>query len=107
MSVDFTLNFSSDLASAGIRGLGESGGGEGESWLVALAKAMGMMLGDIAEKMQSAVDTMEGAGKQSKEFMTAQTEFQAQSQLFSMLSNTVATAIKSIGEGLTANARKT
>ncbi|MET0327574.1 MAG: hypothetical protein ABW163_02265 [Luteimonas sp.] len=104
---DINFNFSASIAQSGIRGLGESSSEGGESWLVALAKGMGAMLGDVAEKMQAAVKKMEGAEKESKAFMEAQTEFQAQSQMFSMLSNTVATAIKSIGEGLTANARKT
>jgi hypothetical protein len=92
-------------------GKGGKGGGA-ESWLVAIAKAMGSISGKHAEKLQELSKKMDeagGTGEQggaSKEFMEAQSQFQAESQLFGMLQNSFSNAIKTLGEGLTTMARK-
>ncbi|MDR6993155.1 hypothetical protein [Luteimonas sp. 3794] len=106
--VNVDVNIS--VGAAGLNATKESGGG-GESWLVAMAKALGTMLGEKAGNMVQTSKEMEKySGSDSKEdaqkFSELQTKFQAESQMFSMLSNTISTALKSIGEGLTANARK-
>lgn len=104
-----------DLASAGQlqekEGAGATGGGK--SWLVAIAQAMGNALGTKAAKLVELSNKLDSlAGKSSddqqaaKEFQKTMAQFQAESQLFSMLSNAFSTAIKSIGEGMTSLARK-
>jgi hypothetical protein len=86
-------------------------GGGASSWLVAIAKAMGSAAGKHADKLvelsnkidQSSQSKDKGAAGDN----TALTmEFQAESQMLSMLQNAFSTAIKSIGEGLTTAARK-
>jgi hypothetical protein len=106
------------------------------SWLEAIAKAMGEIAGDKAAKMVELSQKMadlNGTGKElqaagealdpekdkaasqtntekqqqnAREFSQTQSLFQAASQEFSILQNTFANAIKSIGEGLTAMGRK-
>lgn len=103
-SINLTIG---KLAIQGMVGTNESSAGSGsKSWLVAIAQALGTMLGEKAETMKGLVDKMNSADENGKEFNMALTEFQAESQMFSMLSNASSTAIKSIGEGLTSNARK-
>ena len=90
---------------------GGKGKSSGESWLVALAKAMGSIAGKHAQNLQDLSKKMDQAGSTegggaSQEYMEAQSKFQAESQLFGMLQNSFANAIKTIGEGLTTMARK-
>jgi len=93
---------------------GSASGGEGkESWLVAMARALGEAAGEQAKLMIGAAEDMDqvtesGMSKedQAAEMTKLQAEFQAYSQMFSMLQNALATAVKSIGEGMTAVARK-
>lgn len=116
--------FNNFIAASQMQGAREStglatgkGGGKGASWLMAIAQAMGEAQGKLAAKMvakseeiNAAADKAGGTGKDAeagaKEFQMAMTEFQALSQLFSMTSNASSTAMKSIGEGMTAIARK-
>lgn len=102
-SINLTIG---KLAIQGMVGTNESSSSGSKSWLVAIAQALGTMLGEKAETMKGLVDKMNAAEENGKEFNMALTEFQAESQMFSMLSNATSTAIKSIGEGLTSNARK-
>ncbi len=88
-------------------------GGKGKSWLVAIAQALGGIMGDKAAKLVELTGKMDQLAKAdpkdtkaAKEFQVNMMEFQAQSQLFSMISNASSTAIKSIGEGMTTVARK-
>jgi hypothetical protein len=91
------------------------------SWLEAIAQAMGEIAGDKAAKMVELSQKMadlnaEGKGiskddtqaqqANARAFSETQSLFQAASQEFSILQNTFANAIKSIGEGLTAMGRK-
>ncbi len=103
-----------DIASSGLQRDkdGVSGKG-GKSWLVAIAQAMGNALGTKAAKLVELSQKLDKlAGKSSddqqaaKDFQKTMAQFQAESQLFSMLSNAFSTAIKSIGEGMTSLARK-
>lgn len=74
----------------------------------ALGKALGQMLGKESARLVDAADRMvaQSEDKDGKAFMEASTDFQVASQRFNIMSNTAATAIKSIGEGLAGIARK-
>jgi len=103
-----------DIASSAVaRGENDgASGAKGKSWLVAIAQAMGNALGTKAAKLVELSNKLDGlAGKtdsqqDAKAFQKTMAQFQAESQLFSMLSNAFSTAIKSIGEGMTSLARK-
>lgn len=82
----------------------EAGGGGGSrpaSWLEAIAKALGEVLDKLAEEMEELSGKI---GEENKPSDTAM--FTAKSQEFSMLMNTASTALKTLGEGLSAQARK-
>lgn len=112
----FNVNvYVGDIASSAVaRGENEGvSGGRGKSWLVAIAQAMGNALGTKAAKLVELSNKLDGLAASSsdnqqdaKEFQKTMAQFQAESQLFSMLSNAFSTAIKSIGEGMTSLARK-
>lgn len=103
-----------DVASSGLQrekdGVAGSGG---KSWLVAIAEAMGSALGKKAAelvKLSNELDQLAGSSsddqKDAMKFQQTMAKFQAESQMFSMLSNAFSTAVKSIGEGMTSLARK-
>ena len=94
-------------------------GKSGQSWLVAIAKAMGAAAGTHAKKLVELSHQIDKAsqaranskdekkqGEAADEVTKLQSEFQAESQMFSMLQNAFSNAIKSIGEGMTTMARK-
>ncbi|MGB3722913.1 MAG: hypothetical protein WA979_08865 [Pacificimonas sp.] len=91
-----------DIMNQGVQQAAEAneseGGGEG-SWIRALVAALGPKLNELAGEME----TLAGEAKDSPEKAM---EFQAASQEFNLLMNSLTTAIKSIGEGLTTAARK-
>ncbi|GAA0683330.1 hypothetical protein ISN75_20775 [Dyella marensis] len=82
--------------------------GLGESWLVAIAKAMGKMLGQQAQHLVDLTNQMsQHTGKDDAQvFQQLNAEFSAQSQMFGILSNSFSNSIKTIGDGLTTLARK-
>jgi len=82
--------------------------GLGESWLVAIAKAMGKMLGQNAQHLVDLTNQMsQHTGKDDAQvFQQLNAEFSAQSQMFGILSNSFSNSIKTIGDGLTTLARK-
>jgi hypothetical protein len=87
---------------------GAHGGGSG-SWLEAIAEAMGNALGQMAQKLVDESNSLQGmAGNpaDAQQFQATMAKFQADSQMFSMLSNAFSTAIKSIGDGMTTMASK-
>ncbi len=84
-------------AAAGGRA-GNSRGAPG--WLYAVAEVMGKKLDDTAH------DMVELAKKVDKDDPSTATDFQVASQQFSILMNTTSTALKAIGEAMTAAARK-
>ncbi len=90
----------------------ESVGGS-KSWLVAIARAMGNALGtkaaklvELSHKLDQLAGTSSDDQQAAKEFQKTMAEFQAESQMFSMLSNAFSTGIKAIGEGMVSLARK-
>jgi len=91
----------------------EGRAGGAKSWLVAIAQALGGIMGDKAAKLVELTGELDRLAAKdpedqqaAKEFQKTMMEFQAQSQLFSMISNASSTAVKAIGEGMTAVARK-
>jgi hypothetical protein len=100
----------------GIKGQqqGSSGGsgGNGESWLEAIARAMGKALGTMAQNLvneSNQLSTLSGNSSASgaQQFQTVMAKFQAHSQLFGMLSDAFSNAIKSIGQGMQTMGSKT
>lgn len=101
-----------DLKSDGTSGTGKA---TAESWLVAIAKAMGSAMGDRAAKLvdlsQRMTQTKTGGNSDAqqasaKQMQMLNAEFQATSQEFNLLQNTMSTALKSIGEAMSSVARK-
>lgn len=97
---------------AATSGKSKSGGTSG-NWLEALAQAMGQALGNMASKLvadsnqlQSLSGNASNSQSSAQQFQVAESEFQADSQLFGILSNAFATAIKSIGDGMSTLAQK-
>lgn len=83
----------------GMRGIGQGG----ESWLVALAKALGEAMGDIAADMvdlSGQLDGLTGADSEqgAREFNMLLTKLQAKSQMYGIVANNGTNAIKSIGQ---------
>src|SRR5207244_959313 len=71
------------------RNKGAHGGGSG-SWLEAIAEAMGNALGQMAQKLVDESNSLQGmAGNpaDAQQFQATMAKFQADSQMFSMLSN--------------------
>lgn len=91
-----------DMAMQGMRDAEKASGGEGGEggWLMAMAKALGSELNDMASEMESM------ANKISKDTPDITTKFSALSQQFSILFNAASTAIKAVGEGMAQTARK-
>jgi hypothetical protein len=90
---------------------GSSGTG-GNSWLEAIAKAMGTALGGMAQKLVTESNALSSLSSDSsasgaQAFQTEMTQFQADSQLFGMLSDAFSNAIKSIGTGMQTMASRT
>ncbi len=101
-------------ATDGTSGSKSSGG----SWLQAIARAMGTVMGEKASKMvelsqkiqaQTAAKS-EGSKEDqmaaASEAQKLNTEFQATGQEFNLLQTTFSTAIKTMGEGMASIARK-
>lgn len=116
----------------GSKGGGKGGKGGAQpsgNWLVAMAKAMGEASGDHMKKMVQLSDKINSLTQKSgeikpgstdaekqaatdekaelaKQTAAAQSEMQAEGQMYSMLQNAFSNVIKSIGEGMTTMARK-
>lgn len=102
------------------KGDGKSGssakGSKSVSWLEAIALAMGEAAGNKAAKMvelSNKLSTLSSAGggekaqqQAAKEMNAVNAQFQATAQEYNMLQTAFSTAIKAIGEGLSAMARK-
>lgn len=102
------------------KGDGQSGasksGKKATSWLEAIALAMGEAAGNKAAKMvelSNKLATLSSAGggdkaqqKAAKEMNAVNAQFQATAQEYNMLQTAFSTAIKAIGEGMSAMARK-
>jgi hypothetical protein len=93
------------LGQKGLQEADSASGGGGDSWLVAIARAMGQTLGEFAAKLVQQSQSLKGlAGDKStagaQKFQQVMAEFQANSQLFGMLSDAFSNAIKAIGNGM-------
>jgi uncharacterized protein YukE len=81
------------------------GGGTGDNWMEAIAKAMGDALGKLSQQVvdeSQQLDSLAGNSSSSgaQQFQSTMAKFQADSQTLSMLSDAFSTAIKSIGQGM-------
>lgn len=120
---DLTMSLTTESTDEASEGEGSSSSasqkGGASNWLVAMARAMGEALGNQAGKMIELTQEMkestaqeiddddtQAQTQQAQEFNMLMTEYQAQSQMYNMLSSSYATAIKAIGEGLAGLARK-
>ena len=121
-----TAQQTSDEERSGGRRTGGSSGGIGKgNWLLALAGSMALMqekflkaamdnMADMARLAEDVVvsgedgtdEEKKAAEQNRREFLLAQSQYQANIQMFNMMANMTATSLKSIGEGLTAIARK-
>lgn len=92
-------------------------GGGAESWLVAIAKALGTKAGEIAKEMTaisqeiSGLDVSKGAGKDAQQenalkMNQLSTELQGQSQMYKILTDSISTTLKSIGDGMSGLSRR-
>ncbi|MFK7888067.1 MAG: hypothetical protein AB8G16_14500 [Gammaproteobacteria bacterium] len=93
-----TIIDSADESDDGAQGAG--GRGNAPGWLYAIAEVMGKKLDETAHKMADLAEKVD-----SDDPSTA-TDFQVASQQFSIMMNTTSTALKAIGEGMVAGARK-
>ena len=86
----------------------EADGEEGGNWLAALARGLASVQADFIDKAMANMEIMkdEVSSEDSRLFLKAQSEYQADMQMFNMMANMTATSIKSLGEGLTSIARK-
>jgi hypothetical protein len=81
---------------------------EGKSWLAILAGTFAEIQAKHLDKAMEAQDRMENSTSedQKKDFMQANADFQQEMQMFKMVSESSANALKSIGEALNSMARK-
>ena len=82
------------------RGIAQGRVGGGQSWLMALAKALGAQLNAAQNELER---TMDGTNWKKADQVA---EFQAQSQQFALFMNTATNVIKTVGESLSTMARK-
>jgi hypothetical protein len=113
-SQDVTDSMTRMTIALGINGQQDSGGGggDGESWLEAIARAMGKALGNMAQNLVNESNQLsslsgDSSAKGAQAFQTVMAKFQAHAQLFSMLSDAFSNAIKSIGQGMQTMGSKT
>jgi hypothetical protein len=104
---DSVSNLVSQMARGG-NGIDDdsSGGGGSNSWLVAIAKVLGKMLGQQAQKLVDESKAISGATGDAKQQNSLLTQFQADSQLFGIMSNAVNNFISTVGQGLRTQAQK-
>ena len=99
------------------QGSGKGGRKSAGSWLQAIAKAMGEVLGQKAGEMVRLSDEVSSLGKKkglevdarqenAQEMTAAQTELQGVSQEYKLLTETISTVLKGIGEALSTMGRK-
>jgi len=80
----------------------QSGGSNGSGgWLIALAKALGKLLDQEAQKLQNMSNAVQNSNNPGQV-----TQLQAESQLFKLMMDTFSNVIKTIGEGLAGMASK-
>lgn len=115
-------NQKDEIASNRTGGSGKGGKKPAGSWLMAIATAMGKVLGEKAAEMVKLSDKISAAAQDKKDAIDkkdgdakekaaetstqAQTELQGVSQEFKLLTETFSTVIKGIGESLSTMGRK-
>lgn len=77
-----------------------SQGGNGDSWLVALARALGSVLGQKAQEIQTLSNQIPGESGDANKFNQDLTLLQGKSQEYGILANAVSEVLKSLGQGL-------
>ena len=99
-------------------GPGQGGRKSAGSWLQAIAKAMGEVLGQKAGEMVKLSDKISSLAQEGKglegdakadnaaDMTAAQTEMQGVSQEYKLLTETISTVLKGIGEALSTMGRK-
>ncbi len=99
---------SEETREAGGAGGGAGGAGGANNWFYLLAKAMGEVSGQHLQTMINKAQEMSSltGEDQAAELAVVQAEMQAAAQQFKMASESSSTVIKSIGEGMSAVARK-
>lgn len=116
------LNEKDEIASNRTGGSGKGGKKPAGSWLMAIATAMGKVLGEKAAEMVKLSDKISAAAQDKKDAIDkkdsdakekaaetstqAQTELQGVSQEFKLLTETFSTVIKGIGESLSTMGRQ-
>ncbi len=89
--------------------------GGGGNWLTVLARAMGEVAGKHLERALKLADEISSMGEatsdemrfeQGKQMTALQAEMQAETQMFKLTQEAATTLVKSVGEALTATARK-
>jgi len=80
--------------------------GGSTSWLMAFAKLMGEVANNIANQMMDKAKEIDAAAEKEKPSNELTAELTALSQLFKMVTEATNNAIKSVGEGNQALARK-
>ena len=100
------------------QGSGKGGRKSAGSWLQAIAKAMGEVLGQKAGEMVKLSDKISSLAQEGKglegdakadnaaDMTAAQTELQGVSQEYKLLTETISTVLKGIGEALSTMGRK-
>jgi hypothetical protein len=74
--------------------------GDGAGWLRALAEALGKKVDELAHDMAKKADAID------EEDPSTVVDFQMASQRFQIVMNSASTALKAVGEGMTAASRK-
>ncbi|MES9834608.1 MAG: hypothetical protein ABW139_20440 [Candidatus Thiodiazotropha sp. DIVDIV] len=119
-TADAHTNAAYSTAEAGAEENEDKCGSEG-NWLVALAGALAKVQQKFLNAAMENMATMEKNGDsavsgsdqtdaeketQRNDFLEAQSQYQANMQMFNMVANMTATSLKTLGEGLTSIARK-
>ncbi len=101
MSANFDFSVQYKVTDSGVgEAKGKGKGGQG-GWLMAFAEAMGRLMEKQVEKIQKFADSIG-----DKPSPSDSTKLTAMTQMFQMFMNAVSTALKSMGEGASAMARK-
>ena len=87
-----------------MKGKEGKGGASGGHWLAVLAEALGKVAGEHLGKMVDAAERVQSASKEDLPKATA--EMTAESKLFQLIQDATSNVLKSVGDGLSAVARK-
>jgi hypothetical protein len=94
------------IASMGAQQSQGSSNGQGQSWLVALAKALGSVLGQEAQQISDLSQKLPGESGNANQFNEDLTTLQGESQQYGILANSISDTLKSLGQGMQGLASK-